>query len=122
MAYGTLILACDQASERTHRRLMRMYCLAGNRSEAIRQYARCVRALDEELGVKPASSTVRLYEKIRQDQLDPLDLVMAGAFSASARLPIVLERLRELQSLLAEFQNRLDREVQAVELVLRDQH
>jgi DNA-binding SARP family transcriptional activator len=55
IAYGDLILRCEGARERTHRRLMRLHYLTGDRTAALRQYERCVHALDQDLGVKPAT-------------------------------------------------------------------
>ncbi|HEX8142043.1 MAG TPA: BTAD domain-containing putative transcriptional regulator [Pyrinomonadaceae bacterium] len=49
--YAASILRYDRARECTHRRLMRLYYLAGDRTSALRQYERCVTALREELGV-----------------------------------------------------------------------
>ena len=40
LAYGARILHCDRARERTHRRLMRLHFLAGDRTAALRQYPR----------------------------------------------------------------------------------
>ncbi|MBV7335343.1 bacterial transcriptional activator domain-containing protein [Chloroflexi bacterium TSY] len=70
MIHGHYILRYDRAQERTHRRLMRLHYRAGNRTSALRQFQSCVAALDEELGVGPAQSTLELYEQIRSDQLD----------------------------------------------------
>ena len=53
LAYGAHILRHDRARERTHRRLMRLHYLARDRTEALRQYERCVSSLDKELGVEP---------------------------------------------------------------------
>jgi DNA-binding SARP family transcriptional activator len=69
--YGERILRCDRARERAHRRLMRLLYLAGDRSAALRQYERCSAILEEELGVKPARSTLALYDQIRNDRLEP---------------------------------------------------
>src|SRR5262249_45023608 len=63
--YGMRALRYDRARERTHRRMMRLQYLAGDRTAALYQYERCAAALQEELGVQPAQSTVVLYEKIR---------------------------------------------------------
>jgi DNA-binding SARP family transcriptional activator len=65
--YGVQILRYDRARERTHRNLMRLHHLAGDRSEALRQYARCVGALRDELDVKPSARTTALYEQILAD-------------------------------------------------------
>jgi len=68
LSYGRLILQYDRARERTHQQMMRLYYLSGDRTGALRQYERCLRALEEELDVGPAHSTTTLYERIRQDR------------------------------------------------------
>ncbi|HLQ30115.1 MAG TPA: BTAD domain-containing putative transcriptional regulator [Ktedonobacteraceae bacterium] len=45
LLYGMRIMCYDRARERTHRRLMRLYYLIGDRAEALRQYERCALAL-----------------------------------------------------------------------------
>lgn len=70
VVYGTRILSFDRAREHTHRALMRLQYLAGNRTAALRQYERCSTALEEELGVKPSRSTCALYEEIKDDRFD----------------------------------------------------
>ncbi|HQF70646.1 MAG TPA: BTAD domain-containing putative transcriptional regulator [Promineifilum sp.] len=64
IGYGTRALRHDPARERTHRRLMRLHALAGNRSEALHQYALCVDTLRRELGVTPSERTNALYQHI----------------------------------------------------------
>lgn len=68
LLYGNQILRYDAARERTHRSLMRLYYLAANRTEALRQYERCTAVLRQELDVDPSRQTTLLYEQIRQDQ------------------------------------------------------
>jgi DNA-binding SARP family transcriptional activator len=65
LAYGELLLRHDRASERTHRRMMRLHLLAGDRTGALRQVDRCARALREELDVTPAPDTMALADTIR---------------------------------------------------------
>jgi DNA-binding SARP family transcriptional activator len=74
LVYGTLILHYDRAHERTHRRLMRLQYLAGDRTAALRQFEKCANALEKELGVKPDARTMRLYEQIRGGQYDDSNL------------------------------------------------
>ncbi len=74
LIYGSLVLRHEPAQERTHLRLMRLHYLSGDRTSALRQYDRCVVALRQELGVKPAGRTTALYERIREDQVDGPDL------------------------------------------------
>ncbi|MCA1815505.1 MAG: hypothetical protein LC746_03705 [Acidobacteria bacterium] len=69
--YGALILRQDRARERTHRQLMALHYRAGDRTAALRQYARCVAALREELNVAPDRRTTELHRQIRDDRLAP---------------------------------------------------
>jgi DNA-binding SARP family transcriptional activator len=125
LAYGTLILRCDQASERTHRRLMRLYYLAGDRTAALRQYERCARALAEELGVEPAQSTVALYQRIRADRLAPPVLPptqSAGPVRTTASpLPVLLQRLRRLEQALIELEHEVRQDISTVWLSMNGQ-
>ncbi len=70
LGYGTAILRIDHARERTHRRMMRLRYLAGDRIGALRQFERCVAALRQELDVEPARRTLELWEQIRTDRVD----------------------------------------------------
>jgi DNA-binding SARP family transcriptional activator len=67
--YGELILRHDRAREYTHRRLMRLHHLRGDRTSALRQYVRCSEALSEELELRPEAATLRLREQIYRDDL-----------------------------------------------------
>ena len=66
LSYGELLLRQDRASERTHRRMMRMRSMAGDRTGALRQFDRCAQALREELDVGPSPATVALAETVRR--------------------------------------------------------
>lgn len=59
------VLEYDQSQEEAYQLLMRAYGILGERSTAIRLYARCVAALRQELGVDPLPETVAIYQKIR---------------------------------------------------------
>lgn len=71
LIYAAEILRHDQAYERAHRQMMKLYFLAGDRTQALRQYERCVIALRNELDIEPSEETNQLYEKIRLDTFDP---------------------------------------------------
>lgn len=47
LLYGMGIMSYDWARERTHRRLMRLHYLNGDRAAALRQYEQCAVALKE---------------------------------------------------------------------------
>jgi DNA-binding SARP family transcriptional activator len=117
--YGLQVLRYDRARESTHRRLMRLYALAGDRTAALRQYQSCVSALGEELGVEPAASTITLYQLICADRFDestmapparrrPDPLVDASWLAA-------IERLRQLQHSLTGLNGQIEQCVQAFE-------
>ena len=122
LVYGALILRRDRASERAHRQVMRLHYLAGDRTAALRQYERCVAALDEELGVGPDRRTSLLCEQIRADRLDaapPREAVAAPEPNAPS-LPEVLNRLKHLRANLKEMQEQVQQNIRAVEWFLNN--
>ncbi len=116
LVYGALILRCERARERTHRRLMRLFYASGDRTAALRQYERCVAALKEELGVEPAKRTVALVEQIRADQLQPLNAEQVAyspaSVPATSRVPDMATNLTRLQTALDEVQRQLSAIIQ----------
>lgn len=114
--YGTTILRYDPARERTHRQLMHLQYRAGDRTSALRQYDRCVRALNDELDVAPQQSTTALYEQIRADQVkDKKSPAITAAASSSPSVPEVLTRLKRLQAVLSAAQKRIQKDIAAIE-------
>ncbi len=77
------VLLHDPANETAHQHLMFCYMAAGDRAAALRQYERCVRALEEDLDAPPMPETTALYEWIRQ-----LDRSEASAAGKITNLPI----------------------------------
>lgn len=104
--FGTRILNYDRASERTHRRLMQLQYMAGDRTAALRQYERCVIALDEDLGVKPDKRTVQLYEKIRSGEPElHSDLTQSPSTSTlptASMLSNIIGRLEDVELTLVD--------------------
>lgn len=64
-------LEVDNLREDIHRQLMRAYTRSGRRSEALAQYRRCARLLEQELGALPSPQTTALYRRILEEL--PLD-------------------------------------------------
>lgn len=58
------LVALDPLHEGGHRRLMVAYARAGRRSQALRQFLDCRRAVIESLGVEPATETAALQQRI----------------------------------------------------------
>jgi DNA-binding SARP family transcriptional activator len=76
---GDLAKACEVAwravdlapwQEESHRRLMRLLAVSGQRSAALAQFETCRHLLQRELGVEPAAETTRLYEQIRDGVIE----------------------------------------------------
>ncbi len=125
LLYADKLLRFDRARERTHRRLMRLYYLAGDRTAALRQYERCLMALEKDLGVEPSQRTVNLYEQIRTDTFVPIKPPQkSGEKIAGADLHIreVSDRLRDIQTALDEFQGRVQHDVWNIEQALMGRH
>lgn len=122
--YATRILHLDRAHERTHRRLIRMHHLSGDRTAALRQYERCRAALAQELGIKPSPTTQQLYAELATG-LDSFD----GRAQRSDRsdrlvepnpLPSILRHLQQLQGLLNDLQHDVEHNIAIVERSLHE--
>jgi len=122
LLYGMRILCYDRARERTHRRLMRLHYLNGDRAAALRQYEQCSTALEEELNASPSKGTAVIYQQILADQLDEPDSIYTSAEPSleisEFLLPSILNRLLQLQAALSDLQNQLGQSIQVVEQAL----
>lgn len=123
LLYGVRILCYDRARERTHRRLMRLYYLNGDRAAALRQYEQCAAALDEELGAKPSKGTVGLYEQIQADMLAVSEPTIIQHELTTDIVPIrtldeVLGQLAQFQTTLSDLQSQVQQSIQTVEIAL----
>ncbi len=68
LQFAEHILAVDPAREWAHRSIMRLRYTSGDRVGAIRQYGRCVRALEREFGLAPSTATEALLVAVRQER------------------------------------------------------
>jgi TolB-like protein/Tfp pilus assembly protein PilF len=64
-------LGMDPACEPAHRGLMEVYARTGRRTEALRQFEACARAMERELGVAPDAATRELADAIRRSCSTP---------------------------------------------------
>lgn len=129
LQYGMRIMCYDRARERTHRRLMRLHYLSGDRAAALRQFEQCTAALEDELGVRPSKHTVALYKQIQADQLTGTEFsatspsITATLETASPILLEVLGRLTQLQGALADLQAQVQQTMKTVEQIVEsNQH
>jgi len=124
MAYCWQILRHDHAYERAHRQLMRLYSMAGDRTQALHQYQRCTDALRMELGVEPAERTKQLYEQIQSDAFIPPLFAKektAAHRGEAASLKDVLNRLEQFLLTLREMESQVQQEIAALETMLAGQ-
>ena len=125
LVFGAQILNYDRASERTHRRLMHLQYMAGDRTAALRQYDRCVQALAEDLGVKPDKHTVVLYEKIRSGEAElPGNFVQSTLNQINPGDPVLTEvigRLEDLQLTLANVRRAVCQGIENIQISLKNQ-
>lgn len=117
--YGDMLLRFDRAHERTHRRLMRIHYLSGNRAMALRQFEKCKQALKEELSVEPSRVTYQLFAQIRDEEEKLLaEPVAATKPDSTQSLLSVVESLSRIKKRLAKQvsdQKKLFAEIQALE-------
>lgn len=62
--FARQLLRRDRLREPVYRALMRMLAKDSQRTEALKLFAQCEAALTEDLGVKPAAETTRVYQEI----------------------------------------------------------
>ena len=118
--YAGNILRYDPARERTHRQLMRLYYLSGDRTAALRQYERCVSVLKRELGVTPERRTIDLHQQIKADQFDPAQPSEPSVTPAASSEPVdLLGCLKQIQGMLSAMQQRIQHDLRAIETQTR---
>jgi predicted ATPase/DNA-binding SARP family transcriptional activator/tetratricopeptide (TPR) repeat protein len=71
IGHARQLLAIEPYHEETHRELMHLLALSGERSAALQQYETCRRILADEIGVEPALATSELYRQIQAEQVAP---------------------------------------------------
>jgi DNA-binding SARP family transcriptional activator len=111
--YALTLLRYDRANEKAHRQLMRLHYMAGKRTEALRQYERCVKALKEELDILPDRRTENLYKQICAGQ--PLSSLERVESEDTTFVTNTLSHLKQLKNFLLNVQQRLDREIETIE-------
>ena len=121
IAYGMAALRYDPAREHTHRRLMRLKYLTGDRTAALRQYKQCLATLDEELGVAPTQQTLALVERIQADTLDSLNPVPSEMPAAKIpSLPTILSHLENIYDCLEHTQYQIKADIQTIKQMINN--
>lgn len=123
--YCMRVLQSDRAHENTHRHLMRLYYLTGDRERALRQYRRCTVALKEELGVGPSSATENLYHEICAEHFFSARSVADGSTKHSNDLSTLqgtFDRLEELTTTVARLHSLIEETMEGLRHLLKDSH
>jgi DNA-binding SARP family transcriptional activator len=119
IAYGEDVLRVERARECTHHRLMRLRYLVGDRVAALRQYQVCAAALDDELGVPPARTTLELRNQIEADQMEvappPSATPLLAPHDALQSVTQVLMRLNQLNAVLVDVQRQVEQDLGFIE-------
>jgi DNA-binding SARP family transcriptional activator len=119
--YALNILKYDQAREQTHRHLMRLRYLAGDRTGALRQFQYCAEILHKELGVKPSQRTEQLCQQIAADQPLTNETTPVVAYRplttplSTSLLPDILSQLQALRQTLHHAEEQLTQKIETVE-------
>lgn len=117
LVYGAELLRQDRAYERAHRQMMRLYFMAGDRTQAIHQYERCVTALRTELDIAPSERTRHLYEQIRTDTFSPPAFAReksAAPQAVSTTLGDVLRRLEQFSEALTHMEFQVQEDIKTL--------
>jgi predicted ATPase/DNA-binding SARP family transcriptional activator len=104
--YAQSWLALDPLHEPVQRWLMYLYARTGQRTAALRQYQKCVRILEEELGLFPSKETTSLYKQIRTGQIGAEESPIPVA-APRHNLPVQSTRFIGRQGLIADIRERL---------------
>ncbi len=122
LAYGMRILNYDRTRESTHRWLMRLYYLLGDRTEALKQYQHCKAILNEDLCAQPDRHTQALYQQILADQLDPASAAETSVVSAHTEIAFlanILGDLKQIQAVQTDLLRKVQHNIQIIEQTLR---
>ncbi|NJD05218.1 MAG: hypothetical protein FIA97_01820 [Methylococcaceae bacterium] len=110
-AHCMKILTIEYTRELTHRKLMRVHALNGDRSAALRQFELCEAALRKEFAVRPSSQTLACYEQIRAGRPDLRDAPTPSEAQPSpetAVMATVLGELAQIRTTLAALRTDIE--------------
>lgn len=110
--YAHQLLQQEPAHERTHRTLMRLFYLSGNRTAALRQFLLCRQILDTEFQAAPAQATQNLADAIRQDDAETVRrYALEERTRFEAQTHATAEELRALETHLQASLNDVRRQL-----------
>ena len=108
---GLRVIDEEPTHECTHRRLMRLYCHAGDRVSALQQFARCESILRDTLGLEPSAETRALNHQLGVGLLAPP--VAEKPPCERSGLGRILQRVDQLRQQLDELRGEIEQELGA---------
>lgn len=101
------VLAVEPLSEESHRRVMRLHYLAGDRAAALLAFDHCERLLKDEVGARPSAQTLALLATVDESNDGPAQTLALCAVPASVlRPPRLIGRDVAWQNLHAAWDGR----------------
>jgi len=91
LKWGEQWIRTGHAPEPAFRALMHAYAGLGDQSMVCSTYARCLKALDQELAVEPSAETTILYEQIRSGEMASLGAPAPSPAEVALRQPPFLD-------------------------------
>lgn len=82
IGYAQRLLQLEPLREETHRRLIRLHALNGDRAAALRAYHMCATLLRRELSVEPGTATRDLYAHLLNIETSPTAITPEAALPA----------------------------------------
>ena len=86
LGFARQLLQGDPLREETHRHVMQLHALKGDRAAALHAYQECADLLQSELGVAPGPATRQVYESLLRNQENTQQIIpLAGTFPLIGR-------------------------------------
>ncbi|HEU5012022.1 MAG TPA: BTAD domain-containing putative transcriptional regulator [Roseiflexaceae bacterium] len=104
ITYASRLLTMDPLHEASHRQLMLLLALSGQRAAALAQYETYRRLLDDELGLDPDEETEALYRRMLDGQIVGVALAPLPArpvYNLPTPLGTFIDRASELAQIVA---------------------
>jgi DNA-binding SARP family transcriptional activator len=107
LVYAQTVLALEPLSEESHRRVIRLQYLRGDRAAALLAFDHCERLLKDEVGARPSAQTLALLATVDESNSGPAHAVPLSAVPASVlRPPRLIGRDAVWQTLHAAWDGR----------------
>ena len=87
LVHARAVLALEPLSEESHRRVMRLHYLAGDRAAALLAFDVCEQVLKDEVGARPSGQTLALLATVDESSIGPEYAIALSAVPAAVLRP-----------------------------------